>query len=66
MGMTFVVDSLEQMCDVMCDNNIPKEYSRCLRCGRKLKNPEYRARGYGKVCYEKVKNSKKSKKLFTF
>lgn len=28
-------------------------YDRCLRCGRKLKNEEYRKIGYGKICYEK-------------
>ena len=42
-----------------------KEYDRCLRCNRKLKNPEARKIGYGKICYEKQKQSKKVKKLFT-
>ena len=32
-----------------------KEYQYCLRCGRKLKNPEYRKVGMGKVCQEKAK-----------
>lgn len=32
-----------------------KEYDRCLRCGRKLKNEEYRRIGYGKICYNKMK-----------
>lgn len=44
-------------------NIIPKQYTNCLRCGRKLKNPEYRARGYGKVCWEKMQKSS-TKKLF--
>ena len=30
-----------------------KEYNYCIRCGRRLKNVEYRLRGMGKVCYEK-------------
>lgn len=30
-----------------------KEYEFCLRCGRKLKNPEARAKGYGVVCEHK-------------
>lgn len=42
-----------------------KEHVICLRCGRKLKNPEYRMLGYGKVCWEKQKKSKHQKKLFT-
>lgn len=31
-----------------------KEYERCLRCNRKLKNPEARLNGYGSVCIEKM------------
>lgn len=42
-----------------------KEYVICLRCGRRLKNPEYRIRGYGKTCWEKIRK-KKSKKLLIF
>ena len=38
-----------------------KEYQFCLRCHRKLKNPEYRKIGYGKICLEKSKNSEKSR-----
>lgn len=41
-----------------------KEYSRCLRCGRKLKNEEARKIGYGKICLKKVKKDKKIKRLF--
>lgn len=40
-------------------------YSHCLRCGRRLKNPKYRMRGYGEICWEKVKR-KKVKSLFNF
>lgn len=32
-----------------------KEYEYCLRCGRKLKSPETRAKGYGLVCEKKMK-----------
>lgn len=38
-----------------------KEYEFCLRCGRRLKNPEFRAIGYGKICFEKSKNRVKSR-----
>lgn len=44
-------------------NIIPKEYKFCLRCGRKLKKIEYRQRGYGKICWEKMQKQS-SKKLF--
>lgn len=40
------------------------DYQRCIRCGRKLKNPEYRERGYGKICWEKTKH-KETSVLFT-
>ena len=33
--------------------NLDKEYDRCLRCGRKLKNPDARKLGYGAVCWKK-------------
>ena len=35
-----------------------KEYQYCLRCNRKLKNPEYRKIGMGKICQEKSKQEK--------
>ena len=38
-----------------------KEYEFCLRCGRKLKNPEARAIGYGKTCIKKARNAVKSR-----
>ena len=31
-----------------------KEHEFCLRCGRKLKNPEARQKGYGPVCERKM------------
>ena len=63
MGKTFEINTLEEMCDLMCGNILPKEYKYCLRCGRKLKNQEARQRGYGSICYEKQKLNN-HKKLF--
>lgn len=40
-----------------------KEYQYCLRCGRKLKNPEARKKGFGIIC-EKKMISNKTKRLF--
>lgn len=36
---------------------VEKEFSHCLRCGRKLKNPDARKRGFGDICYAKYLNS---------
>lgn len=38
-----------------------KEHEFCLRCGRKLKNPEARKIGYGVVCLKKMKATVKNK-----
>jgi len=38
-----------------------KEYEFCLRCGRKLKNPEARLKGYGIICEKKLKQNKKAR-----
>ena len=35
------------------NSNTANDYDYCLRCHRKLKNPEYRLRGMGKICWEK-------------
>lgn len=32
-----------------------KEYEFCLRCGRKLKTPIAREKGYGAVCEQKLR-----------
>lgn len=40
-----------------------KEYQFCLRCGRKLKNPEARIKGYGTICEKKMRVNQ-NKKLF--
>ena len=43
-----------------------EEYDRCLRCHRKLKNPEARKRGFGDVCWNKIKKvTGGDKRLFT-
>lgn len=42
-------------------NNEDHEF--CLRCGRKLKNPQARKIGYGAVCLRKMQTTL-SKKLF--
>ena len=57
MGMEVQINSLEDMCSLMCDNVIPthRDYVYCLRCGRKLKTPEARQKGYGKICEQKMK-----------
>ena len=60
-----VVDSLEEMCDLMCGSVEENEHEYCLRCGRKLKTADARKRGYGTVCYEKITSKNdKPKKLF--
>jgi len=41
-----------------------KEYTHCLRCGRKLKTAEARKIGYGKICLEKAKKFKQVRRLF--
>ena len=29
------------------------EHTKCIRCGRRLKSPETKERGYGDVCWKK-------------
>ena len=41
---------------------VEKEHEVCLRCGRKLKNPDARKLGYGAVCFKKMQSS--GKRLF--
>ena len=38
-----------------------KDHEFCLRCGRKLKNPQARELGYGSICYRKLKTDGISK-----
>lgn len=38
-----------------------KEYDKCLRCGRKLKSSINRKRGYGEVCWNKLKIQSKGR-----
>jgi len=40
-----------------------KEHEYCLRCGRKLKNPIARQKGYGAVCERKLKTPENLKPL---
>lgn len=59
MGMSVEINSLEDMCMLMCDNVIPehkKHYSKCLRCGRALKSEQSKIRGYGKICEQKMQS----------
>ena len=39
-----------------------KVHEHCLRCGRKLKNPDAQKLGYGAVCFKKMQSS--GKRLF--
>ena len=39
-------------------------YLNCLRCGRKLSNPESQLIGMGKVCYKKSNDKKQTHLLF--
>ena len=56
MGKEVQINSLEDMCLLMCDNVIPNHnIKRCIRCGRPLKTPEAIERGYGKTCEKKLK-----------
>ena len=41
-----------------------KEHEYCLRCGRKLKNPNTRILGYGIVCYKKQRAEQIKNRLF--
>mgnify|MGYP007069869117 FL=1 len=42
-----------------------KEYTHCLRCGRRLKNEKAKKIGYGIVCERKIRNeNNKSRRLF--
>ena len=60
MGMEVQVNSLEDMCSLMCDNKLPQHsIKRCIRCGRPLTTPEAIAKGYGKTCERKLKADKK-------
>lgn len=40
-----------------------KDHEFCMRCGRKLKNPQAREIGYGAVCLRKMR-TEKSRQLF--
>lgn len=38
-----------------------KDHEFCLRCGRKLKNPIAREKGYGAVCEKKMQQENNTK-----
>lgn len=40
-----------------------KDHEYCLRCGRRLRNPVARMKGYGAICEKKMKE-KRNLKLF--
>ena len=46
------------------EDNKKKDYEKCLRCGRRLKNEEARKIGYGRTCLIKIKSELKVKRLF--
>ena len=59
MGMEIQINNLEEMCNLMCDNMLPRrEIKRCLRCGKPLKTEDSIARGYGKTCEKKMQSEK--------
>ena len=43
--------------------SVLKVYSHCLRCGRRLKNPEAMKKGYGTICEKRMKRLN-GKRLF--
>lgn len=56
MGMEVKVDNLDDMCKLMCDNELPeKVYKYCKRCNRRLHSEQAKLLGYGPVCYKKIK-----------
>lgn len=61
---TVAVDTLEQMCDLMCNNTEPEEHEYCKRCGRRLKSLESRMLGYGNTCYKRLSFYSMRKRLF--
>ena len=36
-----------------CERAIQEHHNRCIRCGRKLKDPIAQERGYGEICWKK-------------
>ena len=46
---------------LVADSQLKRDYTRCIRCGRVLKNPEARERGYGDICWKKHLSDKQSR-----
>lgn len=66
MGLEITIDSIDELCDLMCNNVTPeKKYSTCKRCGRKLKNEQAKQLGMGAICYRKYMSANKYKPLFS-
>ena len=38
-------------------NRSPILFKYCVRCGRRLKNPDAQMRGYGEVCWKKQQSN---------
>ena len=38
-----------------------KDHEFCLRCGRKLKNPTARIKGYGAICERRLKSEQEGR-----
>ena len=45
------------------EKSLKDTYKYCLRCGRKIKTPENKLRGMGKICWEKS-HLEQSRRLF--
>ena len=64
MGVTVEVSSLEEMCDMMCNNKLPEEKEEemmknpCENCKRKPSCPRpcYTLRDYNRALYKKGRN----------
>ncbi len=41
-----------------------QDYQFCIRCGRRLKTPEARELGMGKICAKKYQEKETKRKLF--
>ncbi len=54
MGITFSIDSLEDMCDAMCDNNVPEHKAGKMKAGYEVKVV---VRGNCMLCGKKLTDS---------
>jgi len=49
----------QEMCALLCDNQLPQQFKYCKRCGRELKSDQSKLLGYGPTCYKKSKKHTK-------